>query len=206
MRTSLTVVSTAMALGAALTLAPRASAADIPSGEVQLGQSYIEPAYDDMTGNMIFLLTPLGVPSPSKANQHAVAPLYLIVYPMSAGGFVGTMNCNHAGGDNCPDHGPEIAGAAMALDQHGVYAGGVWGHDHLVDAPGGSEFNVAWQVHVLLFTSAAAANHHITTEEEMDAAMEAGDLVDAIPDVTVFNCNVVPEKVWDRGKPLPLAH
>jgi len=202
MKTRLAVVSAVMVLTVAL--APRAYAQDIPSGEVQLGKSYIEPAYDDMTGNMIFLLTPLGAPFPSKANHHAVSPLYLIVYPTSAGPSVGTMNCNHAGGDNCPDHGPGIADAAMSpLDKYGVYAGGVWGHDHLVDAPGGSEFNVAWQVHLMLFTNAAAANHHITTEEEMDTAIDNGDLVDVLPDVTVFNCNVVPQRVWDRGTPLP---
>lgn len=202
MKTRLAVVSAVMVLSVAL--APRAYAQGTPSGEVQLGQSYIEPAYDDMTGDMIFLLTPLGAPFPSKANPHAVSPLYLIVYPMSAGNSVGTMNCNHAGGDNCPDHGPEIAAAAMSpLDKYGVYAGGVWGHDHLVDAPGGSEFNVAWQVHLMLFTNSAAANNHITTEEEMDDAIKNGDLVDAVPDVTVFNCSVVPARVFNRGTPLP---
>jgi hypothetical protein len=183
---------------------PRAFGADVPSGEVQLGQSFIEPAYDDMTGKMIFLLTPLKVPSPSKANSHAVAPLYLIVYPVSAAESVGTMNCMHAGGDNCPDHGPEIAGAAAAIEP-GVYGDGVWGHDHLLDAPGGSDFNVAWQVHVMLFSSAAAANTHITTEEEMDAAIDAGDLFEAIPNATVFNCSVVSPKTFTRGTPVPVA-
>ena len=77
------------------------------------------------------------------------------------------------------------------------------GHDHLVDAPGGSEFNVAWQVHLLLFTSTAAANTHITTEEEMDAAIDAGELIDAVPNVTVFNCNVVPARTFDLGTPVP---
>ena len=111
------------------------------------------------------------------------------------------MNCAHDGGDNCPDHGPGIAGAAAAI-MPGVYSQGVWGHDHLVDAPGGSEFNIAWQVHLLLFTSTAAANTHITTEEEMDDAIERGDLVDAVPDVTVFNCNVVSSATYNRATPV----
>jgi len=200
MKTRLAVVSAVMVLSVAL--APRAYAQGTPSGEVQLGRSYIEPAYDDMTGDMIFLLTPLGAPFPSKANQHAISPLYLIVYPTSAGGFVGTMNCQHLGGDNCPDHGPEIAGAAATI-MPSVYGAGVWGHDHLVDAPGGSEFNVAWQVHLMLFTNSAAANNHITTEEEMDDAIKNGDLVDAVPDVTVFNCSVVSARTFNRGTPLP---
>ena len=201
MKTRLAVVSAVMLLCTAL--APRAFAQGLPTGEVQLGRSFIEPAYDDMTGDMIFLLTPLGAPFPVNANHHAVSPLYLIVYPTSAGGFVGTMNCMHPGGDNCPDHGPEIAGAAAAIMPAGVYGAGVWGHDHLVDAPGGSEFNVAWQVHLLLFTNAAAANTHITTEEEMDAALDAGDLIDAVPDVTIFNCSVVSARTFNRGTPVP---
>lgn len=201
MKTRLAVVSAVVLL--CMALAPRAHAQGLPSGEVQLGKSFIEPAYDDMTGDMIFLLTPLGAPFPSKANPHAVSPLYLIVYPTSAGGSVGTMNCMHAGGDNCPDHGPGISGAAIALDRFGVYADGVWGHDHLVDAPGGSEFNIAWQVHVLLFSSTAAANNHITTEEDMDAAIDAGDLYEAIPNAAIFNCNVVPASTFNRGTPVP---
>ena len=201
MRTRLGVASAVLVLCTAF--APRAFGQNVPTGEVQLGKSFIEPAYDDMTGNMIFLLTPLGAPFPVKANNHAVSPLYLIVYPMSAADSVGTMNCMHPGGDNCPDHGPEIAGAAMALDRFGVYTDGVWGHDHLVDAPGGSEFNVAWQVHVLLFATPDAANNHITTEEEMDAAIDAGDLYEAIPNVTIFNCSVVPFKTFSRGTPVP---
>jgi len=200
MKTRLAVVSAVMLLCTAL--APRTYAQGLPTGEVQLGRSFIEPAYDDATGDMIFLLTPLGAPFPVKANHHAVSPLYLIVYPTSAGGFVGTMNCMHPGGDNCPDHGPEIAGAAAAI-MPSVYGAGVWGHDHLVDAPGGSEFNVAWEVHLLLFTNSAAANTHITTEEEMDHALDAGDLIDAVPSVTIFNCSVVPARTFNRGTPVP---
>jgi hypothetical protein len=132
MKTRLAIAFAVMVL--CTMVAPRAYAQDIPTGEVQLGKSFIEPAYDDMTGDMIFLLTPLGAPFPVNANHHAVSPLYLIVYPTSAGGFVGTMNCMHPGGDNCPDHGPEIAGAAAAI-MPAVYGQGVWGHDHLVDAP-----------------------------------------------------------------------
>ena len=37
----------------------------------------------------------------------------------------------------------------------------------------------------------------------MDAAIEAGDLIDAVPDVTTFHCNVVPERVYDLGTPVP---
>ena len=43
-----------------------------------------------------------------------------------------------------------------------VYGDGVWGHDHIMDGPGGSEFNVTWQVVVVLFTNSEAANTHVT--------------------------------------------
>jgi hypothetical protein len=187
-------------VGTCLAWAPVANAQGTPSGERTLGQSSIEPAYDDMTGKLIYLLTPLGVSNPVKSNAKAAAPLYLIVYPTSAGAAVGPMNCQHAGGDNCPDHGPEIAGAA-AFFQPSVYGDGVWGHDHLVDAPGGSEFNVAWEVHVLLFTNSDAANTHVTTEDEMDTLLESGDLVDTFI-ATTFNCSVVPAATYKRGTPV----
>lgn len=73
------------------------------------------------------------------------------------------MNCAYEGMDNCPSHGPQIAGLAQTI-MSSVYGGGVWGHDHIMAGPGGSEFNVAWQLVVLLFTNATAANTHITTE------------------------------------------
>ena len=175
-------------------------AGSFPSGERQLGQSLIEPAYDDENGNLIYLLTPLHAPFPSKADSHAVSPLYLIVYPSSAAASVGIMNCQHEGGDNCPDHGPDISGLAQIVYPN-VYGAGVWGHDHLVDGPGGSEFNVAWQVVVVLFTNSAAAKTHITTDEQLEEALEAGDAVALPPDV-IFNCNVVSEATYNRAKPL----
>lgn len=187
-------------LAACLAWVPGAYAQGTPSGERILGQSSIEPAYDDMTGHLIYLLTPLGVSNPVTSNPKASAPLYLIVYPSSAGSTVGPMNCQHEGGDNCPDHGPRIAGAAAAF-QPTVYSAGVWGHDHLVDAPGGSDFNVAWEVHVLLFTNSTAALTHVTTEEEMNTLLESGDLVDTFSPTT-FNCSVVPAVTYNRGTPV----
>src|SRR2546429_7198336 len=44
-------------------------------------------------------------------RSHAVAPLYLIVYPP---GTPGTFNCMGAPG-NCPDHGGVIAGVATQV-------------------------------------------------------------------------------------------
>jgi hypothetical protein len=59
-----------MLLVACLAWAPGAYAQGTPSGERTLGQSSIEPAYDDMTGHLIYLLTPLGVSNPVKSNRY----------------------------------------------------------------------------------------------------------------------------------------
>jgi len=175
--------------------------AQLPSGERQLGQTIIEPGYDDRTGKLIYVMTPEGTPFPSHANAHAISPLFLVVYPNSAAASVGTMNCAHEGGDNCPDHGPGIADLAQATVPS-VYGNGVWGHDHIMDGPGGSDFNVTWQVVVVLFTNAAAANAHITTEAQLDAAIDAGDAF-TIETPTIFHCNLVSAATYARATPIP---
>lgn len=175
--------------------------AQVPSGERQLGQTIIEPGYDDRTGDLIYIMTPKGAPFPAHADAHAVSPLFIVVYPSSAADDVGTMSCAHEGGDNCPDHGPDFAALAQSVVP-GVYGGGVWGHDHVMDGPGGSEFNVAWQVVVVLFTNAEAARTHITTEAQLDAAIEAGDAF-TIETPTIFHCNLVSGATYRRATPIP---
>jgi hypothetical protein len=179
---------------------------DLPSGERQLGRTVIEPAYDDRNGDIIYLSTPIGAPFPSKSNPKAASPLYLVEYPNSASAFVGTMNCAHQPADNCADHGPGIAqfAASMFPSVYGPPDGsGVWGHDHLVDGPGGSEFNVSWQVHLIFFTNEAASHTHVVTDAQVDALLASGDAVD-IPDVT-FQCAVVGGATYRRATPLPPA-
>jgi len=190
-------------LAAALTMLTGATAASaqLPSGERQLGQTIIEPGYDDRTGNLIYIMTPIGPPNPTHANAHAVSPLFLIVYPNSAADSVGTMNCAHEGGDNCPDHGPGIADLAKAAVPS-VYGDGVWGHDHIMDGPGGSEFNVAWHVVVVLFTNSRAAKTHITTEDQLGAALDAGDALTVETEI-IFHCNLVSGATYNRAVPLP---
>jgi hypothetical protein len=178
-----------------------AAGAQIPSGERHLGKTVIEPGYDDRTGELIYIMTPEGAPLPSHANAHAVSPLFLIVYPSSAAGSVGTMNCAHQDGDNCPDHGPMFSDLAK-FSMPSVYVNGVWGHDHIMDGPGGSDFDVNWQIFVVLFTSAQAANTHITTEAQLDAAIETGDAF-TVETPIVFHCNLVSAAVYARGTPVP---
>ncbi len=186
-------------LAALFAVATAAFADGLPSGERVLGRSTLEPAYNDGNGNLIYLLTP--VKAAVHSNPHAWAPIYIPVYPTSVAGSVGTLNCMHIPSDNCPDHGPEVAAAAAAI-MPSVYGGGVVGHDHLLDGPGGSEFNIAWEPVLVLFTNTAAASEHITTEAQLDAAAARGDVIEIpLPELT-FNCSVVPASLYGRSAPV----
>jgi len=191
-----------VAMGALLT-GVTAADAQVPSGERQLGRTIIEPGYDDRTGELIYIMTPMGTPSPSHANAHAISALFIVVYPNAAADAVGTMNCAHEGGDNCGDHGPGIADLAQATVPN-VYGDGVWGHDHIMNGTGGSDFNVTWQVVVVLFTNLDAAKTHITTEAQLDAAIDAGDAF-SIVTPTILHANMVAKATYDRAKALPPA-
>lgn len=191
---------------------PAAAVADtLPTGEVTFGQSTVEPAYNDIDGTIIYLLTP------NKAHEnanftHAVAPLYLIMYPKSAGPTIGTVNCKHQPMDNCPDHGPLVAGLAMAAvpsvygaDVGGVGAGGVWGHDHLVAAPPSppatGDFNIAWEPVAVLFTSPEAVTH-ITTMSQLNSAFAAGSVITIPLPAATFHCSVTAVATYRNGTPV----
>ena len=184
-----------------LIVAAAAGGAAPTSGERTLGKTVIEPGYDDRMGDLIYIMTPEGAPFPSHTDAHSVSPLFLIVYPTSAAASVGTMNCAHQDGDDCPDHGPLFSKMAQSTFPD-VYGAGVWGHDHVMDGPGGSDFNVTWKIFVVLFTNAEAANTHITTEAQLDAALEAGDAVEFETPI-VFHCNLVSAATYNRAKPVP---
>jgi len=196
--------------GALCTMLPLAAFASdpLPTGEVQVGQSILEPAYNDSDGSLVYFMTPIHVPLNLKPNT-PLAPLYLIVYPNSAAGVIGTVDCQHQPVDNCADHGPAIAGLAEAT-QPGVYPpGGVWGHDHILAGhpappPTGGDFNVPWEPIVVLFTDTAHITH-ITTLSELQAAENAG-YVQLVPLLAAsFHCSLVSAAVYDNGTPLPTA-
>ena len=137
------------------------AAGSLPSGERMTGMTSVEPAYDADAGTILYLSTPIKSPFPTHTSSNAVSPLYLVEYP--TGSTVGTLNCMGIPG-NCPDHDAEVAGAAAQI-MPSVYSDGAIGHDHIVDSPGrGKDFNVAWEVWEVVFTSKAAANEHLTTE------------------------------------------
>ena len=177
------------------------AADSVPSGERTIGQSTIEPAYNDANGGTIYLLTP--DKAPVHPNAHNVAPLYVVVYPTSAAGAVGTMQCAHQPMDNCPDHGPLLAGLAESVVPS-VYGAGVWGHDHLLAAPAsGGDFNIEWLPIAVLFTNPAAANTHITTLGQLLAAEGNGDAFEIPLPPAIFNCAVVSGATYDMGTPVP---
>src|SRR5712692_10630590 len=90
-----------------------AASATPPSGEVVVGHTVVEPVYDDMTGAIRYVSTPMHVPSPIHTNPKAWAPFYLPVYP--TGSTVGTLVCEDVPVENCPDHGPGVAAGAQAI-------------------------------------------------------------------------------------------
>jgi hypothetical protein len=174
-----------------------------PSGERVFGKVTVEPAYNAETGALLYLLTPEKAPFPSKANGHAISPLYLVEYP--AGSSVvasGRLNCEGVPG-NCPDHDGAVASVATSV-MPGVYGTDptlVPGHDHVVDPPGGADWNVAWEVVEVLFTNSAAANEHLTTDAQIDAAVARGDAI-KVDLGFAFNCSVVPASLYWRGTPV----
>ncbi len=173
----------------------------LPTGETLVGQSSIEPAYNDVNGNIVYLLTPINAPFPVVSNATASAPLYIVVYPGGSG--VGTLNCMALPG-NCPDHDGEIAGAATQImpSVYGHDPSAVIGHDHLLAPPAsGGDFNIAWHVWLILFTNAPAATHHITTLDGVTAVLTSGDAI-KIDAGFAFMCAVVPAAVYNHGTPV----
>jgi hypothetical protein len=197
-----------------------ASADPGPSGERIIGGTgvggvggtVVEPVYDDMTGVIRYVSTPRGTPDPVKSNPVASAPFYLPVYPVgSSVPATFTLNCLDVPVENCPDHGAAVAGAAQAI-MPSVYGGGVIGHDHLMAGPAShGDFNVAWVPTLVLFTTTAAANQHLVTEAQVEAAVDSGQAIEVALDGThgtpnlTFLCAVVPAAVYARGTPWVLS-
>ncbi len=180
---------------------PAGAAPTVPTGERMFHNNGLEPVYNDETGELGFLMVPNKAPDPVKSNPRSWAPIYLPVYPMSAAGSVGMLVCMHVPVENCPSHGDAVAALAQQV-MPDVYGEGVYGHDHIMDFPGGSEFNIAWEPVIVLFTSAEAANEHILTDATLDAAVDRGDAIEIpVPPLT-FHCEVVPARIWQMATPV----
>jgi hypothetical protein len=174
---------------------------DPVSGQFVGGGGSVEPAFNDVTGTIVYLWTP------NKArvhpNAHNVAPLYLPVYPTGVGIDPATLNCAHIPADNCANHGNGVASAAEGI-MPDVYGGGVAGHDHLAGvAKSGGDFNVIWEPTLVLFTNKDAAGTRITTDAEVDAAVDSGNAIEVPLPQLDFNCAIVGAAVYNHATPAP---
>jgi hypothetical protein len=185
----------------AVAFVPGANGGSIPSGERVKGNVVIEPVYnDEQAGTIGYVATPAHAPNPVNSNPKSWDPFYLPVYPV--GSTVGPLLCQHTPGpDNCPTHGDIIAGAAQSI-MPSVYGAGVLGHDHLMDFPGGKDFNPNWEPILVLFTNAAAANEHILTDAQIAAAVARGDAIEVPLPQAAFLCAAVPASVYQNATPL----
>lgn len=194
------------------------STAFAQSGEVKLGNSTVEPAFDDTNGNPVFYLETSKSPMPVKANAHAIAPLYAVVYPISSSIPDVEMNCQPTNCDHLevlpfpdPDYGL-LAGSDPACQ---AFNGGqpcspVKGHDHLIGiASTGGDFNVPWQVKLVLFNSKAfgdgTINTPITTLSQLQSLVDSGEVFIVDTPIT-FDCAVVSEQTYDNGTPLVVPY
>jgi hypothetical protein len=185
-----------------------AAASSLPSGEVLVGKTVIEPAYDDTTGSLTYLSTPLGTNGHANLSVvHNVAPIYLPMYPVD--GYQGVLNCQDttaATTENCPDHGPLVAGATMGISLQGgfgsVYASGMRGHDHLVGiAATGGDFNILWEPVLVIFTNAQAASQHVTTLSQINTLISHRDAIEVPIAAATFHCAAVSAAVYNNGTP-----
>jgi hypothetical protein len=171
-----------------------------PTGERITGQTALIPIYDwnaGLSGSLLFGSTPKGVALwPAHADPQAQATFYLIVYPIGANV---PLQCYDVPNETCPDHGPVIAGGAMQI-MPGVYGGGVLGHNHL-SPPHGKGFHVTEYPVLVLFTSPAAAQQHLTTKSQVEAAAGRREVIlGPFQDFSFLNA-LVDARVYEIGTP-----
>lgn len=177
-----------------------AAAGSPPTGERTFHNNRLEPAYNAANpGQVGYFMEPAGqIDTPPTAW----APIYVVVYPTGTTA-ASTFNCMHFGpsDDNCPSHGDTIAGLAAA-QVPSVYGDGVAGHDHVLDFPGGDDFNIAWEPVVVLFMSKEAANEHVLSDDRIMQLKDEGKVkLIALPART-FLCAIVPQAIWDMATPV----
>ena len=139
-------------------------------GEKIHANSVVNVLYDwdvGESGPVVFASRPMGPQRwPEHNNDRATGFIYVVVYPV--GSTVGGLMCYDTPNETCPDHGPNISAGAMQADP-AVYGDGVLGHDHLSPQRSAHAYAV-----FVLFTSKAAANTHITSRAQVDAAVASG--------------------------------
>ena len=205
-----------------------------PTGEATHGQSVLEPVFNaENSGEVGFVSTPNGTQHPVPSNPNSWSPIYVVEYPTGStivttgSGATGPLNCEHFNPtpttprptDNCPSHGNDIAGLAQfctvipnapppcahRTDVADVYKNGALGHDHVMDFPGGADFNVAWEPIIVLFTNARAANTRLLTDQAISDAVAAGDAIEIPNPAATFHCALVSDQVWSLSSPVPIG-
>ncbi len=225
------VASFVLAIGVAVVAAAPGTPPP-PTGEAAHAQSVLEPVFNaENYGEVGYVSTPNGTQHPVPSNPRSWSPIYVVEYPVSSTivtsgtGATGPLNCIHYAGtgtDNCPSHGNGIAGLAAACPPlpvlpgsascaivgnqvRAVYARGAAGHDHVMDFPGGADFNVAWEPVAVLFTNATAANTRLLTDTAISNAIAAGNAI-AIPlPGATFHCALVSDRIWSLSTPVPIG-
>ena len=190
----------AMATSILVATASVSGADTLPTGQRTFHNNGLEPAYNAENGQIGYFMEPAGK---MNASPKAWAPIYIVVYPTGTTA-ASTFSCMHfaMGDDNCPSHGNIIAGLAAATEPT-VYGDGVAGHDHVLDFPGGDDFNIAWEPVVVLFKSKADANEHVITDARILQLYGEGK-VDLIPlPGATFLCAIVPQRIWNMATPVP---
>ncbi len=181
------------------------------SGQRAFGQSTVEPAVNDANGGTVFLLTPNLVPFPSNSNPRASAPMYIPMYPSDSTINPATLNCQPTNCDHLnvlPFPAPDYPNGGTTCTKFGLPEGGcglVVGHDHLIGVPATGDFNVAWHVILVVFTSQGfsdgAINNRMKTLQDVATAVTSGDAFEVSTPIT-FNCSIVSQTVYLRGAPL----
>jgi hypothetical protein len=96
----------------------------------------------------------------------------------------------------------------------GVSAGVLAGNDPACTASTGGDFNVPWQVELVIFTPKAfqsdpnhpaIINTRITTVAQLQSLVNDGDVFIVETPIT-FDCAVVSEQTYDNGAPLVVPY
>lgn len=177
--------------------ASSAGSQPLPTGERAVGNGsvFIGPVYD-FSGAIGYITMPQKVSRPVQSSPSVGIDFYMVQYPITS--TVGTLNCLDFPVENCPDHGPAQAeGAAFIMPS--VYGAGSLGHDHLMDTSNGNGPYICHTIFVL-FTNPFAANEHITTKAQLDAAAQRFDVIE-IPIPLSFICGLGNEALYNRGVP-----
>ena len=185
-----------------------AAADSLPSGQRFLGQSVLEPVYnDEQAGEIGFINQPLNVAQPVNSNPSVWDPFYVVVYPVtSTVPETTTLQCQHMLVDNCPTNGQAVAAFAVK-NEPDVYGAGVAGRDHLMDFPGGSQFNPNWEPIIVLFTPHAltgdhpAIDDHVLTDAQISALVSSGDVMEFPNPARAFICSLVSATVYNMATP-----